>query len=292
MGEVFICITPMSLKNGVLTIPIESCRDWDASESVKGKFVYAGVESDITFSPKHIFWDANTNCIAARAWQFTVNNSLQFAQLKQDGVYTYATEKKNNEHLICNYTRDDNGLVTIEVVRVENHEKTPELSKLASLLKQGIRLEKDSNPKSAPIWNAPSEWIDFSNIGQYSDIKDCIYLWYGAKDGSKTTFLYVGIVGDTRNRGESKRTLAQRLQEEQKKYSKEYGVNIVKFRYCALNNANGMDIPNMLKTIEMAEITVLSSLFFCANARDNISPLFQEQEVVLLNKSTSFKFVE
>ena len=49
---------------------------------------------------------------------------------------------------------------------------------------------------------------------------------------------------------------------------------------------------NLLKAIEMAEITVLSSLFFCADARDNINPLFEDQKVVLLNKSTSFKFVD
>ena len=42
----------------------------------------------------------------------------------------------------------------------------------------------------------------------------------------------------------------------------------------------------------MAEITVLSSLFFCADARDNITPLFAGQKVVLLNKSTSFKFIQ
>ena len=288
--EVSIKITPMSMKNGVLGFPIEFCRNWDASKSVRGKFVYAGVESEITFSPKHIIW--NTNPITASAWQFTINNSLQFAQLKQDGVYTYAIEKVNDERLICDYSIDENNLVTLEVVRVKTHEKTPELSKLASLLKQGVRPETDCKQKSAPIWNAPSEWIDFSNIKQYCDIKDCIYLWYGTKDNTDTIFLYVGIVGDTRKNGESKRTLAQRLCEEQKKYRNECGVNIDKFRYCALNNPNGMDIPNMLKTIEMAEITVLSSLFFCANARDNISPIFDKQNVVLLNKSTSYKFVE
>lgn len=288
--NVSIKITPMSMKNGVLGFPIEFCRDWDASESVKGKFVYAGVSSDITFSPKHIDW--GTNPLTAKAWQFTINNSQQFAQLKQDGVYTYAVEKVNEERLNCDYTKDANGLVTLEVLEVVSHERTPELNKLASLLKQGIRTEMDSKQNSAPIWNEPSGWIDFSNIKQYSDVKDCIYLWYGAKENSDIVYLYVGIVGDTRMNGESKRTLAQRLCEEQKKYSKEYGVNICKFRYCSLNNANGMNIPNMLKTIEMAEITVLSSLFFCANARDNISPIFHNQNVVLLNKSTAYKFVE
>ena len=35
---------------------------------------------------------------------------------------------------------------------------------------------------------------------------------------------------------------------------------------------------NLLKTIEMAEITVLSSLFFCADARDNITPSLQARK--------------
>ena len=57
--EVTIKITPMSMKNGVLGFPIEFCRTWDASQSVTGKFVYAGVASNITFSPKHIVQNTN-----------------------------------------------------------------------------------------------------------------------------------------------------------------------------------------------------------------------------------------
>ena len=290
--EVRIQITPMSMSNGVLGFPIEFCREWDASGSVTGTFIYANVSGDITFSPKHISYEKDTLTATASAWQFTIKNSLQFAQLKQDGVYTYAVEKASKEYLICEYSRAENGHVTLEVVGVEQHEKTPELNKLAVLLKQGVRPETTRSSNSAPTWNAPSAWIDFSDIAQYGDVKDCIYLWYGTDDTSNNVYLYVGIVGDTRNAGESKRTLKQRLCEEEKKYSKECGVKIAKFRYCSLNNANGMDVPAMLKTIEMAEITVLSSLFFCANARDNIDPLFHEQKVVLLNKSTAFKYVE
>ena len=300
--EVRINITPMSLgcgkgdSKGVLGLPIEVCRDWD-SYSIPGKFIYAGIASDITFTPKHTALNLATMKYAAPAWQFTVNNSVQFAQLMQDGVYTYAmadTIKRGDyDQLVCDLDRAADGLVTLTVTRAEKHEATPALAKLAQLLKQGIRPEAESaSGKKAPLWNAPSAWIDFGDIQQYSNVRDCIYLWTGSTGTDDTVYLYVGIVGDTRSSGQSKRTLAQRLQEEQKKFGQERGVSIRKFRYCALNNANGMDIPNLLKTIEMAEITVLSSLFFCADARDNINPLFEDQKVVLLNKSTSFKFVD
>ena len=53
MENVEINITPMSLKNGVMGLPIQCCRNWDASGSVDGIFQYAGRKSSITFSPKH-----------------------------------------------------------------------------------------------------------------------------------------------------------------------------------------------------------------------------------------------
>ena len=53
MENVEINITPMSLKNGVMGLPIQCCRNWDASGSVEGIFQYAGRKSSITFSPKH-----------------------------------------------------------------------------------------------------------------------------------------------------------------------------------------------------------------------------------------------
>lgn len=51
MENVEINITPMSLKNGVMGLPIQCCRNWDASGSVEGIFQYAGRKSSITFSP-------------------------------------------------------------------------------------------------------------------------------------------------------------------------------------------------------------------------------------------------
>ena len=79
MENVEINITPMSLKNGVMGLPIQCCRNWDASGSVDGIFQYAGHKSSITFSPKHKNKERGT----AAAWQFTVNDSIQFNQLKE-----------------------------------------------------------------------------------------------------------------------------------------------------------------------------------------------------------------
>ena len=114
-----INITPMSLKNGVMGLPINACRDWDATESKAAKFIYADRKTDITFSPKHI--DYNTGL--ASAWQFTVNDSVQFASLKIDGVYTYAEDKMSGEKLVCDLY-EENGELCLKVKDVNKHEPT------------------------------------------------------------------------------------------------------------------------------------------------------------------------
>ena len=129
-------------------------------------------------------------------------------------------------------------------------------------------------------------------MGEYTEVQDCLYIWSGKKHDEETIYLYIEIVGDTKKEGRSKRNLAQRLKEEDKKFRKECGVCIEKFRYCSLNNAFDYSVPELLKTMEMAEITVMSSLFRCDNARDNIDSLFSNQNVVLLNKMTSYKYVK
>ena len=55
MNRVEINITPMSMKNGVMGLPIHCYRNWDSSKSVDGILRYADRESTITFSPKHIY---------------------------------------------------------------------------------------------------------------------------------------------------------------------------------------------------------------------------------------------
>ena len=153
--------------------------------------------------------------------------------------------------------------------------ETKATRKIKELLKQGIREESKIISK-APLWNSPSEWIDFSRIDDYSKVQDCLYIWAGSKQDISTVYLYVGIVGDTKNEGRSKRHLAQRLKEEQKKFLKEYGVSLNRFRYCSLNNAQGYSVPELLKTVEMAEISVMTSLFRCDLARDNIDALLAD----------------
>ena len=283
-----INITPMSLKNGVMGLPINACRDWDATESKAAKFIYADRKTDITFSPKHI--DYNTGL--ASAWQFTVNDSVQFASLKIDGVYTYAEDKMSGEKLVCDLY-EENGELCLEVKDVNKHEPTNACKKICELLQQGIRPVSELKGK-APLWNSPSAWTDFSEIDSYKEVTDCVYIWYGLADNDPNTYIYVGIVGDTAAAGKSKRNLCQRLKEEQKAALKKYGIdiNIRKFRFCSLNDARGMAVPELLKTIEMSEITVLSSLFNCSNARDNIDALFSNSNIVLLNSSTSYKYVK
>lgn len=289
---VAINITPMSLKNGVLGLPISSCRDWDASTSISGRLRYAGIEDAITFSPKHIVYTQAHDkvLVRAKAWQFTVNNALQFAQLLQDGVYTYAEEATCGEKLLCTLEETDTGYV-LSVTDKELKPLTNATKKLQALLKQGIRPQSTSH-STAPQWNAPSGWIAFDKIDAYKTVSDCLYMWYGKKQNEETTYLYVGIVGDTRTRGISKRSLCHRLKEENVQWQKSDGISICKFRYCALNNPHGFPVPELLKTVEMAEITVMTSLFFCQNARDGIAPLFADSDIVLLNKMTSFKYVK
>ncbi len=286
MNKVEINITPMSMKNGVMGLPIQCCRNWDASKSVDGILKYAGRESAITFSPKHINKENNT----VAAWQFTVNDSIQFNQLRMDGIHTYVEETINGEKLICSLEESE-GIYYLTVAEVLNKPETKATKKLKVLLKQGFREEKSAVSK-APVWNSPSEWIAFDKIAEYSDVQDCLYIWAGKKDNLPTVYLYVGIVGDTKKAGRSKRNLMQRLKEEEKKFNSESGVSIQQFRYCSLNNAFEYSILELLKTVGMSEITVMTSLFKCENARDNIDALLNEYDVVLLNKMTSYKYVK
>ena len=52
-------------------------------------------------------------------------------------------------------------------------------------------------------------------------------------------------------------------------------VCIKQFRYCSLNNAFDYSVPELLKTVEMSEITVMISLFKCENARSGIICLWR-----------------
>lgn len=87
-------ITKMSLENGVMGLPVDVCRNWNALTSIPGKLIYAGRECPITFSPKHQRKHSDDVYGSAGAWQFTINDSIQFSKLRIDGVYTYAEGEK------------------------------------------------------------------------------------------------------------------------------------------------------------------------------------------------------
>jgi hypothetical protein len=284
--QIKINITPMALKIGVLGLPIECCRDWNAMKSYNGTFNYAHRSTNVTFTAKHIDYKTGK----ASAWQFTINDSVQFAELKMDGVYTYTEGVLSDENLECDIMLQ-NEIVTLTVIKVNKKAATNATNKIKELLNQGIRPISQKSSK-APEWNAPSSWIPMSEIDKYKDVSDCLYLWYGRRHGYNTVYLYVGIVGDTKKGGKTKRSLAQRLREENKKIKENSGLEICKFRFCSLNNAHGFSIPELLKTVEMSEITVMTSLFKCENSRDNIDALFKNYDVVLLNKRTSFKYID
>ena len=288
-------ITEMSLKNGVMGLPIDVCGNWNALGSISGKFIYADRECPITISPKHVDYES---CLA-KAWQFTINDSIQFSNLRIDGVYTYAEGRnarisKNEwkEKLECEMY-EENNQVFLKVINVIKQPETNATKKICELLQQGIRPASEKESK-APEWNSPSAWINFSEIENYKDVTDCLYIWYGKVENLNTVYLYVGIVGDTKSAGKSKRNLYQRLSEEQKGALKKYGldIKIEKFRFCSLNNAHGFSVPELLKTIEMSEITIMTSLFNCENARANIDALFNEYDIILLNSSTSYKYIK
>lgn len=285
--EIKIQLGKTFMELGVLGIPNKATKGWKA-DSKSGKFIYEGIESDITITPKHINFLEDK----AGAWQFTINNSVQFTKLKIAAVNTYIENTTCGEYIILDI-EERNETIYLKVKDLILKESTPATLKIQELLTQGIR-EKVQDDSEAPKWNTPSAWTSFKDIEKYKAITDCMYMWYGKNKDTKddTIYLYVGIVGDTKTKGKSKRNLTQRLKEEQKKYSQEYNVNIHSFRYCSLNNPENFNIPILLKTIEMSVITTMTSLFPCDNARKNISPLFENNKIKLLNSMTSYKYIE
>lgn len=290
-----INITPSAVNTGLFTLPIAVCRNWDISVIHKGLFLYAGKEAVVTFAPKHI----NYRTMRASAWQFFVTDAMQLQQLRMDGVYTYCEDKVCREKLKCDMryeARDGKDVFVIEVTSVEKNPGNKATEKVKALLAQGIRPEQ--NEAEAPVWNAPSGWIPYQQLWRFKEVRECVYLWYASTQTQ--LMLYVGIVGDSKKGAHSTRSLYQRLREEDKKLMQEYGVGISSFRFCSLNNPSDYPVPQLLKTVEMAQITVLSSLFACERARGNIEALFDAKEqiagigkkVVLLNRMTSYKYVD
>ncbi len=115
-----------------------------AEQRREGVFDYAGRVSHITFSPKHIDKEKNL----AAAWQFTVNDSVQFNQLKMDGVHTYVEEQVIGEKLICDISADEP--IYLKVVGIEKKPGTKATEKIKNLLKQGFR-NVSSTPSRAPL---------------------------------------------------------------------------------------------------------------------------------------------
>jgi len=292
-----INITPMSMKNGVLGIPIAVCRVWEALYSIGGTFIYAGVSAQITATPKHI--DTKYRPLRAKAWQFTVNNNKQYAQLREDGVNTYIDNKRIGEMLKCtveccciNGERQITIVVT-DVVKKPDGRGSELIRDLIQQQKISFRETKSEN-KSGISWHDSTGWIDIGRIDKYSNIHQCIYMWWGCSiKNAEKRYLYVGIVGNIgvrkkQEKGISKRVLSQRIKEEIKSFREERGIEIKQFRYVALKDSDYPDTAQLLKTVEMQVITAITAIIPCEGAQNQISPLLTGCEIELVNQVTKY----
>ena len=137
-------ITKMSLENGVMGLPVDVCRNWNALTSIPGKLIYAGRECPITFSPKHKRKPSDDVYGSAGAWQFTINDSIQFSKLRIDGVYTYAEGEKAriskrewSEKLECEIYEEENQIF-LEVINVIKNPKTNATKKYVNYCNKGF----------------------------------------------------------------------------------------------------------------------------------------------------------
>lgn len=289
-----INITPMSMKNGVLGISTKlgPVKNWSASSSIKGSFIYAKCKDSVCATPKTKLWRYEDGEIKEinPAWQFTVNNPIQFRQLCLDGVNTQVAEKVIGEKLICDIDFFQvNGVESFEirVIEVQKETSNGQSKKLKGLIKQQLYSKKKM--KGGIQWTPPSEWIDINEASKYTQIHRALYMWEAVSVSSNLRYLYIGIVGDEKNKyGVSKRSLAERLKEHKENY-KQKGIRLTRFRFDALIGfPNNIDPAEILKTAEMREITALTAIIPCKNAQKQIGPLLPACGLVLLNKSTAY----
>jgi len=276
-----INITPMSMKNGVLSIStkLKPVKNWDATSSIQGTLTYANQTDYVRATPKIKEWESKNGSIQAvnPAWQFTVNNPIQFEQLRIDGANTEIAGKVIGEKLVCDidfFHVNGKQSFAIRIIKVELEAPNVLSKKLQSLIKQHVYTKK--KVKGGIHWGTPTKWIDIVEVDNYNNVNHAVYMWEANCINSSLKYLYVGIVGDSKKgTGLSKRTLAQRIQEHNEKYKQE-GINITRFRFDALLSwPPNADPAEILKTSEMRQITTLTAIIPCRDAQKQIRPLLQ-----------------
>lgn len=288
-GTFVINITPMAVfgdKNGkakgVLTLSAEVSRKFiawgfDLTESLVGKFIYAGQTCPITVTPKHKEKDHP-------ALQFTVNDQTQFRQLKIDGADSLVDgvlgirkrKVKGYPALECKITPQklrggNNEVVCIQVIGVIPSSSEDRATDLMRRLTENNRSFSTIVAEDNILFESLSPWYDMeSERGAFKDVSKCIYILWGTdkKDVSQKK-LYIGIVGDTKQNNEGKRNLTERLNEHIKTKA---SITIEKFRFFELKNSSYSNIPELLKTLEMRIIQALS-VVIPQKGNKNIMPL-------------------
>lgn len=95
-------------------------------------------------SPKHKRKPSDDVYGSAGAWQFTINDSIQFSKLRIDGVYTYAEGEKAriskrewSEKLECEIYEEENQIF-LEVINVIKKPKTNATKKYVNYCNKGF----------------------------------------------------------------------------------------------------------------------------------------------------------
>jgi len=288
--KTIINITPMSMRNGVLGLStkLDEIKNWNASESISGKFEYAGCVSGVTATPKHIEYQLTNDGkleTRAKAWQFTVNDPRQFEQLCLDGVNTGIEGKVCGEKLVCDIKFNNSESFYIKVLQIEKIPDNKASVAIRKMLKQQLIHKYVTDEKI--IWGVPSEWKSINLIDEVNDIRFALYMLQG--ENNNECYLYIGIVGDTKAKtGIPKRTLPQRLKEHVENFEKQ-GIRVIKYRYDVLKSwPQNMNPAEILKTAEMRAITAITSIIPCENAQKQIQPILRDANLVLINRNTSY----
>ncbi len=146
-----------------------------------------------------------------------------------------------------------------EIVRIDGEEYTAKvLRKIANTFipkYSGAKIP-EKNKKDRVLWDNPTDWIkydvDSDDYRQSLKVHNAVYMWIG-HDSADRRLVYIGIVGDDNNISNS---VGERIQQ----HVREKKLTIDYFRYCELVNCGNDNKVEILKTVEMQCINMVSGL--------------------------------
>lgn len=112
--------------------------------------------------------------------------------------------------------------------------------------------------KDRVLWNEPTDWIVYDehtdDFKQSMKVYNAVYMWIGHMESKpRKKYVYVGIVGDDNNINNS---VGNRMQQ----HIREKKITIDYFRYSELVNCGTNNKVEVLKTVEMQCINIISGL--------------------------------